>query len=1299
MKPKTKSRVTFFTLLTTTLLALLSGFVSFAWFINRKGADSPSDGSTAAAYFAYGDGTSEHPYGIKNPRHLYNLAWLQYLGYFNKDGSDDDSNLDTVYFELAGDIDMSKLQTALPPIGTTVYPFIGNFNGNSHTVSNLTVSNKFDDFEKHPYTAKSTDFQSDTSNVAEIIGFFGVVGSYNGTASYDTSANQITNVGLSSLTVKTIAPSTLIGLACGYLNGSMSGVPVENSSIDLSEDSNASAISDITSNLSDYSLIGHAANSDQIKKYVSSTTTVNSLSVNNPLYQQGASEWGGSIEMSTLYDNLHAKMVQAGSDKTARSYSYTTYEGNNIVINSDGTRTTTALTPITETFSFTNGSENYGISSSPLYYYQKTDANSSKGQTASYTFGADTTSLSSYQYVGLSGGANLRTYQYKNEDTTYDSRVQSSTIQDSSTGMYLNATYSNNRASVSSSASTSNPTNWVFNSSTGTLSTTLNRRTYYLNANTSSSSLSLSTTSSITWSYDNSHKTFKTGNYYLLYMGGSWKISQYLPVAISYNGTFLTSNGTNVSSSSSPSYQWFFTNGTSGNVYTYSGSTTYYLYYSDTVSLTNNAYKDYLFSRSGDRINFTYRSFWGNTTYYYLYYSNGWKISSNSSAMFSFTEPSLTIEQKWYSTKTNKSEMRSIKTNDTYFPLTWTKSTDSTPTDKNTGYIVSGSNYMNPDVPSIGDIRFSSYYTTKMLPESGETSTSYDDSSLEPYTFDSKGNAVKIGDPINNKESTNGYTSYSNLGFKKYYYSRFGNAGGSRVSLGNMLSGGTAYGLHFMNAKISKENLVTAPYALINGQEYTNYQLPQDSIDFNLKTGGYINFFAHTAFINYSDYSSSKGDDFKNNYVTWSNSNNAFFSLHLIERNDDHTINDIKQIAKIYKNNDYEKDKNQPQYVYTYRKSGDTEDTTNYNTGVKNEAGSGYIQGTKGDLVFDTYWLTDPSYKSFKIYAVYYFEIPVNEGEYALGSVSGTTDTKNKGWPSAVNKNGAYLMYLDIGSSVNDSDHIAVDETITTEDKSYTYPVGVDFVSDVSSVSDFSTIQGGDSSAITLDSTAQGNSSSFTYTSSTLYVSTSATVKGTYQRVATETKYGTSASPGNDIPITAISTKKTVIERETLYDISSISEDKDSYDIPAVTSGTVTTTDNNGNSTKSELTQTTKTVTMTKDEIQSIITFATPDGQSLFTVAYSAPIGSDTITLNLNYNLLTDSYELEFVTSSTTTQTPVTIEFTSLTTSVSYTNADGSTGTKTISYLVKNNTTSGSSVVTVSQGTVYTILPTLTTSA
>ena len=116
------------------LLIIVISFsaISFAWLASGKYLNFPSSfgGSATPAYFAGGDGSFEKPSRITNAVHLYNLAWLQYLGYFNRrEGFNNDR--DQTYFALDGNIDMRG--RAIPPIGTEEYPFIGKFNGNGKT--------------------------------------------------------------------------------------------------------------------------------------------------------------------------------------------------------------------------------------------------------------------------------------------------------------------------------------------------------------------------------------------------------------------------------------------------------------------------------------------------------------------------------------------------------------------------------------------------------------------------------------------------------------------------------------------------------------------------------------------------------------------------------------------------------------------------------------------------------------------------------------------------------------------------------------------------------------------------------------------------------------------------------------------------------------------------------------------------------------------------------------------------------------------------------------------------------------
>ena len=57
---------------------------------------NPIQGTVEDAYYASGTGTENDPFIITRPRHLYNLAWLQLLGYYNKTGQEDHQ----FYFEL-----------------------------------------------------------------------------------------------------------------------------------------------------------------------------------------------------------------------------------------------------------------------------------------------------------------------------------------------------------------------------------------------------------------------------------------------------------------------------------------------------------------------------------------------------------------------------------------------------------------------------------------------------------------------------------------------------------------------------------------------------------------------------------------------------------------------------------------------------------------------------------------------------------------------------------------------------------------------------------------------------------------------------------------------------------------------------------------------------------------------------------------------------------------------------------------------------------------------------------------------
>ena len=268
------------------------------------------------SYYESGSGNSiDDPYIISNRNHLYNLAWLQYMGRYNS------PNITQKYFKIKNDIDMSGL--TLPPIGTDNYPFLGHFDGNNKVISNLTISN--DD-----PTSSSSDFgvtKPSASNLAgttqpKIVGFFGVVGQSPTIAdiSYTSSIVSISDLTLNNLTVKSLTSQTLIGLAAGYVDGTMSGVKVSGTStLDLGSSGKTAVDSNITAKLTDYALVGYST-----EKEVAATTYTQELSEyynnkdpNGEGYDEG---WGGSIDSKT-YTNLLYTLNHSTQSETTNSYS------------------------------------------------------------------------------------------------------------------------------------------------------------------------------------------------------------------------------------------------------------------------------------------------------------------------------------------------------------------------------------------------------------------------------------------------------------------------------------------------------------------------------------------------------------------------------------------------------------------------------------------------------------------------------------------------------------------------------------------------------------------------------------------------------------------------------------------------------------------------------------------------------------------------------------------------------------------------------------------------------------------
>jgi len=313
----------------------------------------------------------------------------------------------------------------------------------------------------------------------------------------------------------------------------------------------------------------------------------------------------------------------------------------------------------------------------------------------------------------------------------------------------------------------------------------------------------------------------------------------------------------------------------------------------------------------------------------------------------------------------------------------------------------------------MGNLAYSLDATTASYSSWNNCSATFDSTKFEILTQNASG-LHRIGDlsgeggNYGNGETTNvnsnirGYTKidYPTLGFQKYKTSRLALAKVLSDTDGTNDVNDPVYGLHFMDASININSLVEIEQASINNVVYNGYQMPRDSIDFNVKEKGYINFFAGSYFTG----------------------NNTFFSLHEIKRNtnDITKISSIKEISKIYVDSS-----NVCVYYYA--------DGT-YSNGSTTEA---QVTGAGYSLKFDMSWVTSPTIVEN---CAYYYEIPVNPGEYALGSVSG--------------KNGAYLMYLDISANAQPLDRTSITEYISTVSSSYEYPLGVALVATTTSVVD-----------------------------------------------------------------------------------------------------------------------------------------------------------------------------------------------------------------------------------------------------
>lgn len=306
-------------------LSMMMGAVSlsstFGWFDNKVTTGEDVYGESAGAYFAYGNGSKEKPYGISNRRHLYNLAWLQYLGKFN------DRDL---YFELSDDIDMGGL--VLPPIGTTEYPFIGHFSGLSkdstgtakkcYQISNLVIANTANQMSSVPEAVRNTDEfkkENELSNL-ESVGLFGCIGDIKGCDGdiigtvYDTDTPVLHDFKVSNIRLDSKTDSTLAGVVAGYVDAKIDNVSVNvsknvsPSSITIEKGGKALSLGSKTfPSTSEFTSVGYCESEYQTIQYRSENQVYSPITNEGFTFTAGGTEneWGGSLDMSAFTKRLN----------------------------------------------------------------------------------------------------------------------------------------------------------------------------------------------------------------------------------------------------------------------------------------------------------------------------------------------------------------------------------------------------------------------------------------------------------------------------------------------------------------------------------------------------------------------------------------------------------------------------------------------------------------------------------------------------------------------------------------------------------------------------------------------------------------------------------------------------------------------------------------------------------------------------------------------------------------------------------------------------------------------------------
>jgi len=1053
------------------ILGLLIGCVGIctasltaAWFTYTaqiEGAENELVGSSEGAYYARGRGTPEDPFIINKPRHLYNLAWLQYLGRYNKvdkttgkvnqtyfaidprKDNNDTADYSSWYLDMSGEV--------LPPIGTETNPFLGNFDGRGYTIKNLTTSNEYGnadgDVKKKPAMVNLTDNQLEGVN---IVGTFGVVGDINNkfAGKYDSQILSVKNFDLESVTVNNKLNNSLIGVLAGYVNGSVDDVGIVNSNLDVKTGTHKYST---FPNVSNFSTVGYCEDEYQQKVHDEITTIyernkveAKSFTINDEGLNPG---WGGSINMKDIYTSIKTnyfdkdiKGTNQENDSSARKNTNLKYISSETVIKDENNLVQTHTTNTTNFPDF-----------SGTRFYNETIKDDNR-TVSNLCIGVDSARIYSDMspYMCLSGYRDRSSSSYINTITTteYDQNIPFNIFYETNNDKVYLAIDGENI--ISTTTLSNNCTRHI--DENNLIYHRINDSLYYLYFDGQNLKCSTNKNIALAWqvninNYSNFSTLYSNQNLYLAYdidnnnftllNSLNYTYHENRGFYISYNNYYLRGTANNNSTTGQLTGTnnaanrtiWYFTNGTYGKLYCIINDRNFYIhvgysYYDGyTISLnTTSTGNDVVSREKGSdylrgRFSYNYRSYYG-----YLNVSTTTVYTSRNEQLFTYTfagnphtynanvSPSKLAQKERYTYTTRQNA--EIKTPDTYIPLTSKKNNQNLRNDVpdlvNTGYIVSGAQYTTQ---LVGDIRISSF-PNDSLDKSGNNNLT------TVYTVN--------GDTSN---TTNDRAIVYSNGTERLKYNNFAKA--RKDLMEKALDGVSIYGLHFMNAKIGHTyndgHQVRIDKAIINGKELQNYQVPYDSINFNLKEKGYITFLAGTYYNNTTD------------------KNNSFFSLYQVFRNSsapfDIQSNGLKKITEIYQPKDethsfmYKYSDNTYSTPYTFDQNGikisilgssDTSFNPNITT-ANGPSSTKYKNYYNTTAVFKTNWIEKRNY--LHLNAAYYFEIPMNDGEFALGSVDGGI--------------GAYLMYLDIGANGMKVNRSIITEKFESIDNTYAFPKGV----------------------------------------------------------------------------------------------------------------------------------------------------------------------------------------------------------------------------------------------------------------